>query len=855
MNTAASGDRLHEGDAALAEIGRLMLRSLTDVDMDTMRCTIYSYVDGTVTGGDYSDELCMRLLRYISEDDAEAVRGALSADALRAAAARGVSSPVRYSEWQGEDWIKVESRAFFGGGRARIVCRRVGDAYVSAGTETDERRAEIMDLIGSNYLCAASVHLPDWIVSFIKKPPALEGALGDSAPFDDVVKVYLTLLHPDDDADKTAELFTKERILEEVGEKGACEADTRRLEDGVTRWASWRIVPLPGDPSVLLVRQQDSTALHEAEEARREAELERKSNRSKSLFLANISHEIRTPLNAILGYAELLLTGDPLPAGVHDDVKRISDAGATLLEIVNNILDLSKVESGQFVIRDDLYETKNLVDELSGSVIARIKDKPVNFSAECSDDMPEFLYGDAVLVKQIIMNLLSNAAKYTDKGFITMRMSYADGRLNVQVHDTGMGIRPEDLDRIFEKFERLESNINHNVEGTGLGLPLTKELVEQMGGSVSVESEFGTGSTFSVSLPQGTGTAAPEPEPEAGSISVPGLRVLLVDDNSVNLTVAQRLLRRFELDVDTAVSGEESLEKLRKGKYDWVLMDHMMPGMDGVEALRQLRKLPGLEKQFVIALTANAMKGMQEFFMSNGFDDYMPKPISLESISAMLRKWVPQERIVIREPEKKAEEQLPEALTLCRGIDVQAAMKYSESYSDLMEIISDFNGLIDMKSAQIEDYAASGDTGAYTVEVHALKSSSRLIGALELSKLAERLEQAGRENDAGTISSLTPQLLALYRSYKDGLRPAEEALESGRQTVEISPEELRGQLEALRGMLRDFDLDGAEAWSDTAACYRLGESEDEALRAIRTDIQMIDYLGAIKHVDELLAAI
>ena len=737
-----ASEALSAGDGLLAEASRQLLLSMSEVALDTDRYTLYSYCDNTVAAGIYSDDLCMRLLHDIHEEDAGAVRSALSLEALsaRGASPKSVCYRTRVSDG---DWRWVESCAV-------SIC------------SGDERRAAII----------------------------------------------------------TRSLDECERPLTAINSEAA-------------------------------------EAFKEAEEARREAESERKSNQSKSLFLANVSHEIRTPLNAILGYAELLLTGDPLPAGVQDDVKHIADAGDTLLEIVNNILDLSKVESGQFVIRDDLYETKNLVDELSGSVITRLKDKPVNFSAECSDDLPELLYGDAVLVKQIIMNLLSNAAKYTDKGFITMRMGYSDGALKVQVHDTGMGIRREDLGRIFEKFERLESNINHNVEGTGLGLPLTKELAEQMGGSIEVESEFGTGSTFSVSLPQGTGskeneTAAPT---EGSSISAPGITVLLVDDNSVNLTVAARLLQRFELDVDCAASGEESLEKLKEKKYDCVLMDHMMPGMDGVEALRQLRKMPGLEKQFVIALTANAMKGMQEFFMSSGFDDYMPKPISLDSIAAMLRKWVPADRIVSREPEEKKDEELPESLSRCSGIDIQAAMKYSETYSDLMEIISDFSGLIDMKSGQIEDYAAAGDTAAYTVEVHALKSSSRLVGALELSKLAEHLEMCGREQKTDEIGRLTPRLLELYRSYKEKLRPAAEAMDSGRTHVAVEPSALREQLENLRSMLKDFDLDGAEEWSEKAAGYTVSDDTDEKLRAIRTDIQMIDYLGAIKHVDELLESL
>ena len=718
--------------------------------------------------------------------------------------------------------------------------------------ESQGRLGELLSAIGSSFLCSATITLPDWQVHFIKKPSVFGDDVPDTAPFEEVRDLYLGLSHKARRTEKLSAKFEPEHILSELDMRGFYEIETWGAGTDSRQWTQWRIARLPGDPGTLFIRQQDITAGKEAENARREAEIERQANRSKSLFLANVSHEIRTPLNAILGYAELLLTGNPLPPDTAEDIRRIADAGGTLLEIVNNILDLSKVESGQFTVRNDLYETKKLVDELSGSTIMRIKSKPVNFSAECAEDLPRYLYGDAVLVKQVIMNLLSNAAKYTNRGYITMRMVYREGKLVVQVKDTGIGIRPEDQKRIFNKFERLESNLGHAIEGTGLGLSLTKQLVEQMGGGIGVESVYGSGSTFTVSIPQGVGTPSGEEKTGGQAITAPGVRVLLVDDNSVNLTVAERLLRRFDLDVDTAASGEECLELLKLNSYDCVLLDHMMPCMDGVETLRRIRKLPGCKKLLVIALTANAMKGMREFFLENGFNDYIPKPISLESIAVMLRKWVPAERIAEKKPPEKAEEAFPEALAACRGIDVEAAMRYSETYCDLLSILCDFAGLIDIKSQQIEAYARDGDIAGYTVEVHALKSSSLLIGATQLSELAAELEKYGHENDLGAIRRLTPRLLALYRGYAASLRPAAESKECGVQMVDISPSELAAELTRLKSLLRNFDLDGAEVWSDTAAGYRLDGALREKMKSLRTAIQMINYLGAIEAADEML---
>jgi signal transduction histidine kinase/CheY-like chemotaxis protein/HPt (histidine-containing phosphotransfer) domain-containing protein len=853
-DAAKSGDissTLAELDRTLTETAQPAFDFQLDIDLNAMRYSMKPKLDGIKAAGDYRAAEEIYLREVVAEADRPEFHRVFSPDALLEADGEPVSLRFRVKRGGGEIWLRgtvFTSRI----GEERHVCAVFRNVDSRSLTESWARQEEIVSLIGSNFLCAATISLSDWRVHFIKRPAVFGSGVPESVSFDYAKDIYLSLLPGDDKIDQLIDEFDQERILSEIEQRGYYEVETQGTADGKAQWSVWRMVKLPSDPDTLLIRQQDITADKEAESARREAEVERQANRSKSVFLANVSHEIRTPLNAILGYAELLLTGKPLPPDVESDVRRISDAGATLLEIVNNILDLSKVESGQFVVRDDLYETRKLVDELSGSTITRIKDKPINFSAECADDLPEYLYGDAVLVKQIIMNLLSNASKYTDKGFITMRMLYQEGDLIVSVTDTGMGIRQEDQERIFNKFERLEANIDHSIEGTGLGLSLTKQLAEQMGGSISVESVFGSGSTFTVTIPQGLGAPPTEAKAAEGqTITAPGIRVLLVDDNSVNLTVAERLLRRFELTVDTAASGEDCLELLNDNTYDCVLLDHMMPVMDGVETLRRIRKMPQCQGLLVIALTANAMKGMREFFMDSGFDDYMPKPISLESIASMLRKWVPAERIVTKEPEVKEEEQFPEALSSCADIDIDDAMQYSESYSDLLSIICDFAGLIETKSAQIEAYARDGDVNGYTVEVHALKSSSRLIGATKLSDLAARLERCGHENDLDAIRRMTPQLLSQYRAYSEKLRPAVEARAGGVKNVEISAASLSEELAKLRLMLKDFDLDGAEVWSDNAAGYKLEGTLAEKMKLLRTSIQMIDYLGAIKLVDEM----
>lgn len=609
----------------------------------------------------------------------------------------------------------------------------------------------------------------------------------------------------------------------------------------------------PGKRALITARLEYASALQKsAERARREAAVERRANRTKNVFLANVSHEIRTPLNAILGYTELLLTGGGLPDSAKADVERIRDCGSTLLEIVNNILDLSRVESGMFTVHSDLYELRRLLDELSASTLVRIKSKPISFSANIAGDLPQYLYGDAVLVKQVAMNLLSNAAKYTSRGFITMTASYTGGNLNISVTDSGPGIQKSDIPNIFKKFERLEGNIDHSIEGTGLGLPLAAQLIGQMNGTISVESTPGVGSTFSMSLPQPAGGEG-EPEEEAAGQqpAAPGVTVLLVDDNSVNLTVIKRLLERFSLEVTCAESGEACLKMLAERQYDLVLLDHMMPEMDGVEALRRLRALPNGEKQLAIALTANAMKGMREFFLQKGFNDYMPKPVSLSDLGDMLQKWFP-DRLVYRAPDPLPSEDSQKILSLCRGIDIPSAMEFSGSYPDLVDTIYSFAGLIAAKSAQIEAYCQSGDLTSYTIEVHALKSSARLIGAVELSEAAAQAEALGRENNLPEIRQKTPGLLLKYREYEKMLAPVMAAKARSGEKSAIAPRELRAQLSSVRDALADFDLDSAEEWSEKAESYDLAPDISKKISEICTAIKMIDYTGAIKALDETL---
>ena len=425
-------------------------------------------------------------------------------------------------------------------------------------------------------------------------------------------------------------------------------------------------------------RLEQSHALLEIAVYERTLELEKQTeiavqaSRAKSRFLANMSHEIRTPLNAVIGLSEIELNGE-LPKSSRKNIVQIYQSGSSLLGIINDILDISKIEAGGFELVMKEFETASMISDTVNLNKVRIGSKPIIFILDIRGDFPGKLLGDELRVKQILNNLLSNAIKFTKEGSVTLcadwEKSQDKAKLRFTVKDSGRGIRPEDIGKLFSSYTQLDTQVNRNIEGTGLGLMITKELAEMMGGSISVESEYGRGSAFSVELFLGLVDSSSLGEEIAESLRsfrhvkaeknhgmirsrMPHGRVLVVDDMRVNLVVARGLLEPYGLHIDTAQSGQEAIEliKASAGGYDLVFMDHMMPGMDGIEAVKIIRAWEserGLSEGSsgipIIALTANALVGNQEMFLSNGFNGFIPKPIDLAQLDEALNKWVGKE--------------------------------------------------------------------------------------------------------------------------------------------------------------------------------------------------------------------
>ena len=397
------------------------------------------------------------------------------------------------------------------------------------------------------------------------------------------------------------------------------------------------------------IENPDVKMIEQLNKARDEAV---KANQAKTDFLSSMSHEIRTPLNAICGFSNSLLENDGVSSEAKSDVKNIIMASDTLLELVNGILDISKIEANKLEIIDSVYSFKKMYEELILLTKARIGEKPIDFRYNYDESIPEYLYGDGVRVKQVIINLLTNSAKYTKDGYIDFKINSIKKdniiRLIISVEDSGIGIKKESIDKLFTKFERLGVEKQTTTEGTGLGLAITKKLVEMMGGKIVVQSIYGKGSIFTISIDQKMlsdeelSKVKKENENEEKTneiIDATGKNILVVDDNLLNLKVAERLLKAYKCNITFASSGSECLDKVSSNKYDLILLDDMMPRMTGTETLQKLKEMDSFNIP-VVALTANAITGMREEYINRGFNDYLSKPIVKEDLNRVMKKYL-----------------------------------------------------------------------------------------------------------------------------------------------------------------------------------------------------------------------
>ena len=681
----------------------------------------------------------------------------------------------------------------------------------------------------------------------------------------------------------------------------------------------------------------------------------------KSDFLANMSHEIRTPMNAVIGMAEMALR-EELPPEARKYVSQIKSSGKTLLRIINDILDFSKIEAGKMTVEEEEYEIMSLINEVANIIITRIGDKDIELILDIDPNLPRMLKGDINRLEQIIINLTN---KFTREGQVVLKVSFVrkseeEILLAVSVQDTGVGIKEEELDKLFEAFRQADSKRNRNIEGTGLGLAISKQLAELMGGQLWADSVYGKGSTFSFTIPQRIVDRRPSVEidnrdeivvaglvlngflrnhmekdmnhlgvryiplekeeeldmlveknvkwlfvgqamytdtiksflvehpeitgvlmidfksdiksdvgnllvvkkpvyvlniasllngeelittvtresPAEFDFTAPEAQVLLVDDNAINLMVAEGLLKPLQMQIDKASGGRQAVEMIEKKRYDLILMDHMMPELDGVEVTHIIRHLhPEYDDVPIIALTANAVSGVKEMFIKEGMNDFIAKPIEMRSAVSKLKAWLPPHKVKKAcgckghtdccEETKSAEaaEKPGNSLSI-EGLDTETAIKLLGSEDLYRIVLKEYCRTIKSKAKLIKELEEKEDWHGYTIEVHALKSASKQIGAFELAEKALLLEQAGNATDAELIHEKTDEALEQYLSYEKVLEPFCREERKDDFFKSATDEICQRFFGELREALDELDMERLEEIIGDMGDYRYGERQD-----------------------------
>ena len=599
------------------------------------------------------------------------------------------------------------------------------------------------------------------------------------------------------------------------------------------------------------------------------------ANQTKSAFLAKMSHEIRTPLNAVIGISEIQLQNENHPKETKEAFARIFNSGDLLLGIINDILDMSKIEAGKLELLPAQYDVASLINDTVFLNMIKYENKPIDFILNVDENVPSALYGDELRIKQILNNLLSNAFKYTNSGEVELSAAAENAQssgdvttLVFRVRDTGQGMTDEQLGKLFDEYSRFNQEANRTTEGTGLGMSITKNLVRMMNGEILAHSESGKGSLFTVRLQQGN-VGAPalgkevteklrqfrsnyEAKAKKTLIlreSMPNGKILVVDDMDMNLYVAKGMLSPYGLQIDTAASGFEAIEKIKRNEYDLVFMDHMMPKMDGMEATREIRKFN--EKLPVIALTANAVAGMKEMFLSNGFNGFISKPIAMKELDAILREWLSPEKVSQRVESETADtgDAYSRFIDSIRKIDEINAEVGIRRFSTMKDILySTFEMFYKKIISECDNMTASlqaKDINNFAISIHAMKSSLATIGAMRLSETASELETASKKGDIDYCTQQFPgfkeKLLVLHAKLSV-IFPGGEIQKTGPG----NRERLREDAQKIIAAAEDFDNDTGILIIRDLLSFDFGEEKNVLLENALAALENFEYEGAIE---------
>lgn len=615
-----------------------------------------------------------------------------------------------------------------------------------------------------------------------------------------------------------------------------------------------------------------------------------KAESTRDIFLANMSHELRTPINTILGLNELILR-ESQDDSIKEYALDIRHAGNVLLTLVSDILDFSKLEAGQMELMDGIYDISSLLNDLINGISLQLRKKKLDLELDIAHDIPYKLSGDEIRIRQIISNLLSNAVKFTERGKVTLHLGWNkigedEIELDLSVKDTGVGIKEKDIEKMFGAFQRMNTIARGNDESTGLGLAITNRLIEMMGGKLDVQSVYGKGSAFSFKITQKVVDNAPLGDFEKQyneslhsaknyqqKFIAPMGRILIVDDNAMNLAVAQGLLKETRLQVDVAGSGEECLQLLKRKTYHVICLDHMMPVMDGVETLHEIRKLesnPAVDTP-VIALTANAVSGAREFYLNEGFQDYLTKPIDADKFESMLIEYLPDNVVYLtkdqsatgeEEQESEAEIGMMESKLSGIGFNIRNGLKYMGN--DIMlygKVLQDFHLILKEKEDSLRDFLKKRDMSGYAIIVHSLKGNARNVGADDLADEAFELEKMSKAGQLEDVEVRSPILFNLMKNirkdlkvYLDSEGKADKENEElqDEEKLTITDDDWNQALRELAGRLDDFDGDSVNEKLSELKKYDRPESDKKMLRLCEKAVKDYAYDIALEVVNAVL---
>jgi PAS domain S-box-containing protein len=595
------------------------------------------------------------------------------------------------------------------------------------------------------------------------------------------------------------------------------------------------------------------------------------ANKAKSIFLANMSHEIRTPMNAIVGMAELLLS-ENLNERHARKIQDIHISALALLDIINDILDHSKIQAGKLNLVPIHFDFKQLIDNISSMVQFLVKKKNIAFKMTTEGELPRCLFGDDVRLRQVLLNILSNAVKFTNEGYVNLTIRAFDNYLAFDISDSGIGIKEKDISILFNAFTQTDMLKNRSQEGTGLGLYITKSLIEMMGGRISVDSVYGQGTVFHFTIPKVLGDESLIQNVKAldAQIRAPDAKVLVVDDNSINLNVAAGLLGLSQITADMAASGNEAIEKVNKNKYDLIFMDHMMPGMDGIETTKIIRTL-GI-KTPIIALTANAIAGAKDEYLAAGMNDLLTKPIKKSLLNKLLEDWLPAEKVTIQKEAPEDTDKYSQAgagdipekrkdfwnkLENIEGLSIMTGLERVAGQRDVFEkSLNLMQKEIDKCSRNLSEFLAADDMRNFCIEVHGIKGSLANIGAMKLSADAYELEKTSDLGDSALCAHNLPRFLKELQIFNDGLKEAFAEIEQPREPIKI-PAELPPVLKKLAEAFANKNFvavdEGIESLKNLQKEDIIkGEALNQEIEKIKDASEIMDYKTAAEVISSLV---